>query len=88
MPDITTFVLNNIWLCVGIGALVVIIADEVLGVSRALLSDPTDNLPYDKNVREREQSRTPAPAPDELDQLDQFGNAEDGPSVEDMLRPK
>lgn len=86
MPDITTFFLNNIWLCVGVGVLIVIIADEVLGVSRALLSDPTDNLSYDKNVRERENNRTPTP--EEVDALDRLGEDEEGPSIEDMLRPK
>ena len=86
MPDITAFFLNNIWLCLGIGAVLIIVADEVLGVSRALLSDPTDSLPYDKNVREREQPRQTQG--EEVGAQDQFGNAEDGPSVEDMLRPK
>lgn len=86
MSDITAFFLNNIWLCIGLGALIIIIADEVLGVSRSLLADPTDQLPYDKNIRERENVQ--ARATEETDQLDQFGEAEDGPSIEDMLRPK
>lgn len=84
MSDITTFVLNNIWVCLGVGILVIVIVDEVLGVSRALLADPTDTLPYDKNIREQA-----APPPEHVDEAqDRFGNAEDGPSVEDMLRPK
>ena len=86
MSDITTFFLNNIWLCLGVGALVLIIADEVLGVSRSLLADPTDNLPYAKAAREREHQSTPPAA--EFDDLQNLEETEGGLSVDDMLRPK
>jgi hypothetical protein len=82
MSDITTFFLNNIWVCLGVGALIIIIVDEVLGVSRTLLADPTDTLPYDKNIRDR------TPPSDIINPLDRLDEEEDGPSVEDMLRPK
>ncbi|MGB0853107.1 MAG: hypothetical protein ACPGVA_16600 [Pikeienuella sp.] len=82
MPDITSFVLNNIWLCLGIGVIVVMVADEILGVSRALFADPTDDLPFEKRNREK------AAKAEIVDPLDNLSEREDGPSVEDMLRPK
>ena len=82
MPDITSFFLNNIWLCIGIGVVLVLIADEVLGVSRALLSDPTDDVPFEKRNRDK------AAQADLIDPLDRLDETEEGPSVEDMLRPR
>lgn len=82
MSDITSFFLNNIWICIGVGVVLVLIIDEVLGVSRALLADPTEDLPFEK------QNRIRASEAEIVDPLDNLEDKEDGPSVEDMLRPK
>lgn len=82
MSDITSFLLNNIWVCIGVGVVLILIIDEVLGVSRALLSDPTEDVPFEKK------NRMKASEAEIVDPLDNLEDKEDGPSVEDMLRPR
>lgn len=76
MNVIVEFVQNNIWLCLGIGVVVVIVADEVFGVTRNLLGDASE--------RRRDAPAAPPPPPDPL--VEREVDA-DEPAVEDFLTP-
>ena len=50
---VTNFISENLALCVILGVLLVIVGDEVLGLSRGLLGDEADNLPATPAARKQ-----------------------------------
>ena len=79
MNELSSFVVNNIWLVLGVGVIFVVIADEVLGLSRNLLGDETETVAQEQR-RERE-----AAEEEDEDPLDRLGETGEGARVEDFL---
>lgn len=78
--EISEFFWNNFWICLGVGVLIVVVGDEVLGVSRNLLSDGTEDMKFTADQRRKQ--REDAAPPDPLDDLE----AEEGEtSIDDFL---
>ena len=82
MDEFYNLFLNNIWLFIGLGVVLVIVLDELLGLSRGMLGDDTDNLP----LKPRD-PKAPPPEPEE-DPLDMLEETSEGQSVEDFLPRK
>ena len=78
MDRLFEFAEANIWLCAVIAIVVVIVADEVLGVSRGLFGDDDEEVAEEERAERREAARAAddAPAADP-----------DTPTVEDLLDP-
>ena len=76
------FVSENLGLVIVLGVVLVIIVDEVLGVSRGLLGDDTDNLPATPKAREEADRRIDEIA-DPLEEEPEEGEA----TVDDFLPP-
>lgn len=77
MTAIAEFIQNNIWLCIGIGVVLVIVGDEVLGVSRSIFGDD-DDYPKDPGP----------PPPAELDPWAEDQTEESkGSTIDDLLTP-
>ena len=47
MAGLYAFVEANLWLCLGAGVVILIVADEVFGLSRALFGTPPEDRPPD-----------------------------------------
>lgn len=82
MDEFYNLVLNNIWLFVGLGFVAVLVADELLGFSRSVLGDDTENMP----LKPRD-PRAPPPEPEE-DPLDILEETSEGDRIEDFLKPR
>ena len=80
MEDIGQFVSENLALCIIVGVILIIIGDEVLGVSRGLLGDDADNLPATPKAREKSEETYVDP----LEETPKEGEAR----IEDFLQPQ
>ena len=79
MDEISTIILNNIWLFLGLGVILIIVADEILGLSRGLLGDDSEEMPLKPRDPDAE---PPDPLDDPLDHLDETS---EGERIEDFL---
>ena len=82
MDEFYNLVLNNIWLFVGLGFVLVLVADELIGFSRSILGDETENMP----LKPRD-PKAPPPEPEE-DPLDLMADDDEGDKIEDFLKPR
>jgi hypothetical protein len=83
MTGLTEFVTNNIWLCIVIGVIAVIVLDEVLGITRGIFGDNMDNAPATPQARARDEM---AEAVDPIEALQR--EADDAEiTVDDLLTP-
>lgn len=82
MEEFYNLVLNNIWLFAGLGFVLVLVADELLGFSRSVLGDDTENMPLKPR---NPNAPPPEPAEDPLDTLEETG---EGERIEDWLKPR
>lgn len=48
MEALAEFVRANLWLCLGAGVVIVIVGDEILGLSRALFGDAPEDRPPER----------------------------------------
>lgn len=82
MDELSNLILNNIWLFVGLGFVGVLVADELMGFSRSVLGDETENMP----LKPRDPKAPPKePEDDPLDLLEETG---EGDKIEDFLKPR
>ena len=82
MDEFYSLFLNNIWLFIGLGVVLVIVLDELLGLSRGMFGDDTDDMP----LKPRDPKAPPAePKEDPLDMLEETS---EGQSIEDFLTKK
>ena len=56
MTGFSEFVSNNIWLCIVVGVILVIVVDEVLGLTRSIFGDNMDDAPATPQARARDQA--------------------------------
>ncbi len=82
MDEFYNLFLNNIWLFIGLGVVLVIVLDELLGLSRGMLGDDTDDMP----LKPRD-PKAPLAEPKE-DPLDMLEETSEGQSIEDFLTKK
>ena len=82
MDELSNLFLNNIWLFIGLGFIAVLVADELIGFSRSVLGDETENMPL--------KPRDPKAPPKELeeDPLDLLEETSEGDRIEDFLKPR
>ncbi len=82
MDEIYNLILNNIWLFIGLGFVGILVADELMGFSRSVLGDETENMPL--------KPRDPKAPPKELeeDPLDMLEDTAEGDRIEDFLKLK
>ncbi|MEM7270013.1 MAG: hypothetical protein AAF401_12270 [Pseudomonadota bacterium] len=83
MDALQSFVENNLLLVLIGGFLLVVAADEVLGVSRGLLGDEGDDASFTAKNRAKAEAEEPV---DPLDRLAEENEGEE--SIEDMLGRK
>lgn len=57
MQQIIDFFMDNLWLCLGAGVILVIIGDEVLGLSKGMFGDETDDMPMEPRNRHKPERR-------------------------------
>lgn len=82
MDELSNLILNNIWLFAGLGFVGVLVADELMGFSRSVLGDETENMP----LKPRDPKAPPKePEDDPLDLLEETG---EGDKIEDFLKPR
>ncbi len=82
MDELSNLILNNIWLFIGLGFVGVLVADELMGFSRSVLGDETENMPLKPR-----NPKAPPREPEE-DPLDVLEDAAEGDRIEDFLKPK
>ncbi len=82
MDELSNLFFNNIWLVIGLGFVAVLVADELIGFSRSVLGDETENMPL--------KPRDPKAPPKELeeDPLDLLEETSEGDRIEDFLKPR
>ena len=82
MDELSNLFFNNIWLFIGLGFVAVLVADELIGFSRSVLGDETENMPL--------KPRDPKAPPKELeeDPLDLLEETSEGDRIEDFLKPR
>ncbi len=80
MDDLYSLFLNNFWLFIGLGFVGVLVLDELIGFSRSVLGDETENMP----LKPRD-PKAPPPEPQE-DPLDMLGETSEGDKIEDFLK--
>ena len=82
MDELYNIFINNIWLFIGLGFIGVLVADELIGFSRSVLGDETENMP----LKPRDPKAPPQePEDDPLDMLEDTG---EGDKIEDFLKPR
>jgi hypothetical protein len=57
MHQVVDFFLDNLWLCIGAGIILVVIGDEVLGLSKGMFGDETDDMAMEPRNRGKQQKR-------------------------------
>ena len=82
MDDLYSLFVNNFWLFIGLGFVGVLVLDELLGFSRSVLGDSTENMP----LKPRD-PKAPPPEPEE-DPLDMLEETGEGEKIEDFLKPR
>ncbi len=82
MDEISNLILNNIWLFIGLGFVGILVADELMGFSRSVLGDETENMPL-KPRDPKAQPKEP-----EEDPLDMLEDTAEGDRIEDFLKLK
>ena len=82
MEGFYNLVLNNVWLFAGLGFVLVLVADELIGLSRSVLGDETEDMP----LKPRD-PKAPPPEPEE-DPLDALAETSEGERIEDWLKPR
>ncbi len=83
MSGLSDFVANNIWLCIVVGVIAIIVIDEVLGLTRSIFGDNMDNAPATPQARARDE------AEDFVDPIDALQKEEEDAevTVDDLLTP-
>ena len=81
MLQLTEFIQENIWLCIGVGVVLIIVGDELFGVTKSLFGDDADDYGFSRSARLREEKMAEQAEED-------FPEADDTVSVEDLLTPK
>lgn len=81
MESLLQFFENNIWLCVIIGIVLIILIDEVLGITRGIFGDDMDDveLPHQSNNQK-------TPPEDPIEALQREEESADI-TVDDLLTP-
>lgn len=51
MDQFVEFAANNLWLCIVIGVLILIVGDEVFGVTKGLFGDDADDYGFSRSAR-------------------------------------
>ncbi|MGB0506721.1 MAG: hypothetical protein ACPGGK_11045 [Pikeienuella sp.] len=57
MQQVVDFFLDNLWLCVGAGVILVVVGDEVLGLSKGMFGDDTDDMSMEPRNRKKRKNR-------------------------------
>ena len=84
MHELQDFISNNLWLCLGLGLVVLVVGDEILGVTRNLIGDEEERLTREAKAKYREIEKQEE---EELDLIDEPPKP-DGPAIEDLLKPR
>ena len=80
MEQIAEFVQDNLWLCLVIGAVVLIVGDELFGVTKGLFGDAADDYGFSRG-EQRDLEKVAREAREE------FPDEKDTVSVDDFLGP-
>ena len=80
MQQVVDFIQENLWICIIVGFLVIVVGDEFLGVTKALFGDD-DDYGLSRGSRKKIEKISEEAERD-------FPEEEDSVSIEDMLSPK
>ena len=80
MDQLVDFVEANLWLCIVVGVIILIVGDEILGVTNGLFGDAADDYGFSRREkRDLEQVAREA--------QEEFPDEDDKVSVDDFLGP-
>ena len=80
MEQIADFVRDNFWICLIVGFIILVVGDEVLGVTKGLFGDAADDYGFSRR-EQRDIEKTSREAQED------FPDEDDKVSLDDLLGP-